>query len=401
MTSQGTEYANFSSQNFLGLADRREIKDGCRATIEKYGVGSCGPRGFYGTIDVHVQLEKTYANLLGTEDSILYSDGLACMSSVIPAFAKTGDIIVADEHVNHGIQNGLKLSRSRVCFYKHNDLAELEKLLAEIADKAARHSKGKPEVHRRFVVVEGIYQYTGTVCNLKKVVELAKKYRFRVILDDTASLGVLGATGRGACEHWGVKIDSDVAIVCASLDSAVASVGGICTGSKQVVAHQRLSGSGYCFSAASPPYTAKAGTISLGLIAANPELPALLRARAAFFLSTVKTALAGLPLTVTGAPESPILHVRLAGAGWAAATTAEATAVLRRASAALRDEHQLLATTTTYLPSETLCPPPSVRLCVTAQHAEEDLQTAAKALQTVFAKLYAELADTDAAVATA
>jgi serine palmitoyltransferase len=392
VTVGGEDYCNYASTNFLGLANNSDIKKACRTTIEKYGVGSCGPRGFYGSIDVHVQLEKTMSNFLGTSDTILYSDALACMASVIPAFAKTGDIIVADEHVNNGIQNGLKLSRSRICFYKHNDLADMEKLLSEIAEKAARHNKGKEEVHRRFIVVEGIYQYTGEIVNLKAVVELAKKYKFRIILDDSLALGVIGATGRGSCEHWGVKIDSDVSIVCAALDSSIASVGGICTGSKQVVSHQRLSGSGYCFSASSPPYTATAATVAVGLLAANPELPARTRARAAFFRAALRDALVGLPLLLSGSAESPVLHLRL-DAGWAAASAADASALLRRASESLRDEHRLIATLAMYLPSETLCPAPSIRLNVTALHAEEDLTATAAAFKQVFATLYAECKD--------
>ena len=157
------EYLNFASANYLGLSNLQELKDVARETIKSYGVGSCGPRGFYGTIDLHLQLEKTWSNFMGSTDSILYSDGLACLSSVIPAFAKAGDYILADEAVHCGIQQGLKLSRSKITRFDHNDINALEKCLQQNEYSLSAEDKTK---YRRFIVVESIYQKTGEVCPL-------------------------------------------------------------------------------------------------------------------------------------------------------------------------------------------------------------------------------------------
>ncbi len=376
----GEEYLNLVSTNFLGLANRPEIKEAAAEIITRYGVGSCGPRGFYGTIDVHLQLEKTFANFMGTEDAILYSDGIACLSSVIPAFSKAGDLIVADEFVNFGIQQGIRLSRSKVHYFKHNDIASLEEELKK-NDKA--WSQEKKLKNRRFIVVEGIYAYTGQISPLKQIVELAKKYKFRVILDDTLAIGHLGKSGRGSYEHWGLTVN-DVDLICANLDTTLSSVGGLCIGSKQAVSHQRLSGAGYCFSAASPPYTAKAATVTLGLIDANPALPAMLKTKTAPFYTSLKSAAEKVGFDVSGDVNSPMAHLRIAAKdakewGVDLKDAKAVRAVLKRVSHKLRDEH-IIVGLSTYLPGESRAPSPSLKVCITALHADEDIKMIVKAI---------------------
>lgn len=254
---------NLASCDFLGLSEHPKFKKKAADAIKKYGVGSCGPRGFYGTIDVHMQLEKEFAEWIGAEDSILYSDGIACTSSVITSFSKRGDLIICDENAHHTIISGIKLSRSNVLYFKHNDMEHLELLLANVQEKDMLHPF-KP-VNRRFIIVEGIYSKTGDACPLAQVVALKNKYRYRLLLDDSMGVGVLGDTGRGSIEHAGLTCD-DVDIVCVSLDTSFASVGGMCAGSAEIVDHQRLSGVGYVFSASSPPYTATAAMQAMKLV---------------------------------------------------------------------------------------------------------------------------------------
>ncbi|PWZ05019.1 Long chain base biosynthesis protein 1a [Zea mays] len=149
----GKEVVNFASANYLGLIGNEKIIDSCISSLEKYGVGSCGPRGFYGTIDVHLDCESKIAKFLGTPDSILYSYGISTIFSVIPSLCKKGDIIVADEGVHWAVQNGLHLSRSTVVYFKHNDMASL----ASTLEKLTRGNR-RAEKIRRYIVVESIYQ---------------------------------------------------------------------------------------------------------------------------------------------------------------------------------------------------------------------------------------------------
>ena len=129
----GKEKFNFAAFNFLGIMNQEPIKEKAIQALRKYGVGTCGPRGFYGTLDVHLELEQKIANFLGMEASIVYAQGFSCISSVIPAFAKRGDIIVADKSVNFAIQKGISISRSHVYYYQHNDMNDLESVLETIA----------------------------------------------------------------------------------------------------------------------------------------------------------------------------------------------------------------------------------------------------------------------------
>ncbi|PWZ36793.1 Long chain base biosynthesis protein 1a [Zea mays] len=197
----GKEVVNFASANYLGLFGNEKIIDSCISSLEKYGVGSCGPRGFYGTIDVHLDCESKIAKFLGTPDSILYSYGISTIFSVIPAFCKKGDIIVADEDVHWAVQNGLHLSRSTMVYFKHNDMASL----ASTLEKLTRGNK-RAEKIRRYIVVESIYQNSGQIAPLDEIVRLKEKYRFRVILEESHSFGVLGKSGRGLDEHYGVPV---------------------------------------------------------------------------------------------------------------------------------------------------------------------------------------------------
>ncbi|EFP05273.1 CRE-SPTL-1 protein [Caenorhabditis remanei] len=131
VTIDGETYLNMASTNFLSFIGVKRIEERAKQTIFKYGVGSCGPRGFYGTVDVHLDLEKELAKFMGCEEAVLYSYGFATVSSAIPAYAKKGDVIFVDEGVNFAIQKGLQASRSRVEYFKHNDMEDLERLLLE------------------------------------------------------------------------------------------------------------------------------------------------------------------------------------------------------------------------------------------------------------------------------
>jgi len=374
----GKECKNFSTISFLNFSNEKELKEACKKTVEKYGVGSCGPRGFYGSIDTHLNLEKEISQFYGVQEAIVYSDGIACVSSVIPAFSKRGDLIICDEGAHFGIQQGILLSRSNVLYFRHNDMNDLERVLQEVREKD--FARGSHKLNRRFIIVEGISQYHGDICNLKKVVELKNKYKYRVLLDDSLAVGVLGATGRGSPEHWGIPV-KEIEILTGTLDGALASVGGFCIGAHRVVDHQRLSGVGYCFSASAPPYTCVAGSTVLRLLVKNPKRVATLRANAL----RIRNALKAIPGITFGSSDeaSPLIHVRLARP--LESHTAE-RALLQQVAKKMRDAG-LMVTVPEYIPAERRPQRPSIRICITAKHTQEDLDLCAKTLKDLFSKL--------------
>uniref|UniRef100_A0A0M3I0R1 Serine palmitoyltransferase 1 n=1 Tax=Ascaris lumbricoides TaxID=6252 RepID=A0A0M3I0R1_ASCLU len=278
-----------------------------KQTILKYGVGSCGPRGFYGTVDVHLDLEKQLAEFLGCEEAVLYSYAFATVASAIPAYAKLGDVIFVDKGVNFAIQKGLQASRSRIEWFDHNDMNHLEKLLMEQAERDEKDPR-KAAKTRRFMVVEGLYHNTGDLCPLPELLELKWKYKVRIFIDESMSFGVIGNTGRGVTEYYGVDV-IDIDMIMGSLENALASTGGFCAGRSFVVGHQRLSGLGYCFSASLPPFLATAASEGLRIMDAEPERFQRLRDNCKMLHTGLVKALKGTKFDVIGFELSPIQHV--------------------------------------------------------------------------------------------
>lgn len=286
LVSTGKTAINLASYNFTGLAGNEHIKERAVETLRKYGLGSCGPPGFYGSlgmyyltsshprrsevcIDVHMDLEKDLADFLGTESAILYSQGFSTISSVIPAFCKRGDIIVADRGVNFVIQKGIQISRSTVRWFDHNDLKSLEEVL-ESVEKERR--KRRAPLTRRFIITEGIFQKDGAMVDLPKLVSdtvFTRRYDPHKHISDRAQVqtqippdprrdlvlrycwpnrtrvdGAVQCSGMpnamqcsetfSSCPSQAEKVDMLVGSVAVGLCSA----GGFCAGSRNVVEHQ-------------------------------------------------------------------------------------------------------------------------------------------------------------------
>jgi serine palmitoyltransferase len=255
---------NLSSYDFLNLGSHPEAKKVVRAALHKYGVGSCGPRGFYGTIDVHLDFEKAIAEHFGVQESIAYSDGNSAVSSTITAFAKRGDLLLIDEACGEAIRTGAKLSRAHVHFFKHNDVESLREIMASVASDDKRLKRDSTQ-QRRFIIVEGLYRATGNICPLDEVIKLKEKYCYRILLDESTSFGCVGPTGRGVAELFGISMKK-IDMFTISMATVLGAVGGVSLGTHEIVDHQRLSGPGYCFSASSPPFFSAAALANLSML---------------------------------------------------------------------------------------------------------------------------------------
>lgn len=269
--SSGRTVTNLATFNHYNFINSDLIKERAIKTLRTYGVGPCGPPGFYGTQDVHQQIEQDVATHLGAPAAIVYAQSFSTISSVIPAFAKRGDIIVADKAINYAVRKGLQISRSTVRWYEHNDMADLERVLSNLVREQAR----KP-LTRRFIVSEGLFENTGDMVDLPKLIELKHKYKFRVILDETWSYGILGRTGRGVTEHQNVDA-REIDMIIGSLAGSLCAGGGFCAGTEEIVEHQRLSANAYTFSAALPAMLATTASETVRILQEQPELIVTLR----------------------------------------------------------------------------------------------------------------------------
>eukprot|EP00527_Entomoneis_sp_CCMP2396_P004946 CAMPEP_0198142298 /NCGR_PEP_ID=MMETSP1443-20131203/5120_1 /TAXON_ID=186043 /ORGANISM="Entomoneis sp., Strain CCMP2396" /LENGTH=533 /DNA_ID=CAMNT_0043805269 /DNA_START=120 /DNA_END=1718 /DNA_ORIENTATION=- len=315
-TPQVFTVLNFATYDYLGMSSNQPtVRQAADEALNVYGCGSCGPRGFYGTIDVHLKLEQEFAKFLKVDGAILYSDGASTCSSTIAAFAKRGDLIVADEGIYEPLKTGIGLSRAHVKFFKHNDMDDLRKLLTKIQAQD-RKVKRPINAQRRFLVVEGLYKHTGTIVPLKELVQLKHEFSYRLILDESNSFGSLGKTGRGVHELYDCKLMHDVEITTIALENSMGAIGGITVGTDEVVEHQRLSGSGYCFSASSPPFTAAAAIQSLQLLKDSSETTLVPLQDNVAYLHHKLTQLCHAQLEdvliVTSAPLSPIFFLQVA-----------------------------------------------------------------------------------------
>lgn len=298
------EFLNLTSCDVYGINNNPKIRQRAVESIRKYGVGSCGPAGFYGHQDAHGDCERALSKFLGTQGSILYSQGFATASSVIPCFLKRGDVIVADSKANLGIQKGILLSRASVVWHKHNDIEDLERALVK-ANKL--HRKGP--LPRRFVITEGIFELTGESPDLVKIIELKKKHKYRLLLDESYSLGVLGKTGRGLPEELGID-RHDIEITLGALCNAFGSAGGFCAGSRTMVEHQRITSLAYTFSATMPPYLANTTTEVVELFS-DPQFRqehfTSLRNKASLFRKVVS---ASPFIEIVSRPDSPLIILK-------------------------------------------------------------------------------------------
>ncbi|KAF2169765.1 hypothetical protein M409DRAFT_64779 [Zasmidium cellare ATCC 36951] len=262
----GRTVTNLASYNHYNFASNPELTAKAVNTVRTYGVGPCSPPGFYGTQDVHMKSEADIAAHLGMPACIIYAQSFSTISSVIPAFSKRGDIIVADKAVNYPIRKGLQISRSTVRWYEHNDMEDLERVLA----KVVKEGQGKP-LTRRFIVTEGLFENTGDVVDLRNLVELKFKYKFRAILDETWSYGIMGRTGKGVTEHQHVD-PNNVDMIIGGLAGCMSSGGGFCASTEEIVEHQRLSAAAYTFSAALPALLATTASETVTILQEEPSI---------------------------------------------------------------------------------------------------------------------------------
>jgi len=297
--ANGKTVINLASYNFYNFNANEQIKEKAIQTLRTYGVGPCGPPQFYGTQDVHMKTEADIANYLGTESCLVYAHSFSTITSVIPAFCKRGDIIVADRGVNFPIRRGLEISRSVIRWYNHNDMQDLERVMQKIVKEQA----GK-KLTRRFIVTEALFETTGDMTDLPKLVELKEKYKFRIMLDETWSFGVLGRTGRGLTEAQNVD-PTQIDVIIGSLAGPLCGGGGFCAGTKDVVEHQRISSTAFTFSAALPAMLATTASECINLLSSNPEI--LTQCRENIRVLRAQLDPKSEYVVCTSAPENPIL----------------------------------------------------------------------------------------------
>lgn len=242
-----------ASYSYLGLIGHPEITRAACDAAERYGSGTHGVRMLAGTVNVHNELEETIARFKNADAAVTYSSGYVTNLSVISTLIGRGDVVICDK-INHAsIVDGCLLSRARFVRFKHNDMQDLERCLQKAGSVA------------KLVVVDAVFSMDGDVINLPEVARLCKKYGAWLMVDEAHSLGLLGRTGHGIEEHFGLAADA-IDIKMGTLSKAIPSVGGYVAGSQDLISYLKHVSRAFIFSAALPPASAAAAKVALEVI---------------------------------------------------------------------------------------------------------------------------------------
>ena len=254
----GKHVLMFGYNAYTGLTgDERIIEAGCKA-MHKYGSGCAGSRFLNGTLDIHVQLEKELAEYVGKDDALCFSTGFTVNSGVIPQLVSKDDYVICDDRDHASIVDGRRLSFATQLHYKHNDMADLERVLQRCEpDKV------------KLIIVDGVFSMEGDLAKLPEIVELKHKYNASIMVDEAHGLGVFGRQGRGVCDHFGVTDEID--LIMGTFSKSMASIGGFIAADQIIIDSLRHSARTYIFSASNTPAATAAALEALHIIQAEPE----------------------------------------------------------------------------------------------------------------------------------
>lgn len=247
----------YASYSYLGLVNHPRINEAAKKAVDKWGTGTNGVRTLAGTLTLHTELEETIANFKHTETAITYTSGYVTNLTVISTLLGRGDYVFSDK-INHAsIVDGCLMSGAEFRRFRHNDMAHLEGLL-----------KNAPSDVAKLVIADSVFSMDGDIIDLPTIVALCKKYNAWLMIDEAHSIGVLGKTGRGIEEHFGM--DDVIDIKMGTLSKTIPSVGGYVAGKRELIDFLRHGSRAYIFSAALPPAQAAAANESFKVILDEP-----------------------------------------------------------------------------------------------------------------------------------
>jgi glycine C-acetyltransferase len=342
-----------ASYSYLNLLGHPKINAAAEAALKEFGTGTHGVRLLAGTTRIHTDLEKTIARFKKTEDAMALSSGYVTTLGTIVALLDRNDVVISDKLNHASIVDGCLLSRAKFIRVEHNDMEALAKALAEAPKKAGK-----------LVVTDAVFSMDGDTINLPEVIRLCRKYEALLMVDEAHSLGVLGETGHGIEEHFGIEDPTAIDIKMGTLSKAIPSVGGYIAGSSKLIAFLKHTIRSFIFSAALAPASAAAADAAFQVIEEEPHRVTKLHTNMNYFLKGLQergfnTLNSNTPIVpiVSGDNESALMMAKL--------TQEEGIFVLPILSPAVPQGTSRLRTT------------------VTAAHSREEIKTAMDILEKV------------------
>lgn len=254
---EGKEVVMLGSNNYLGLTTDVRVRQAAIDAIERFGTSVTGSRFLNGTLELHLELERRLAQFMGKEAVLVFSTGYQANLGAISAIVGKNDYAILDKDAHASTVDGMFMSRGQMKRFKHNDVNDLERVLAKL-----------PEDVGKLVIVDGVYSMGGDIAHLEDIIQVTKKYHARIMVDDAHGIGVTGQ-GRGTSAHFGVTDDVD--LIMGTFSKSFASIGGFIAGDKDIIHYIQHQARPLIFSAALPAPNTAAVLASLDIIENETE----------------------------------------------------------------------------------------------------------------------------------
>ncbi len=258
---EGRKIIMAGSNNYLGLTAHPKVKEAAEEAVRKYGTGCSGSRYLTGTLDIHIELEEKLAEFFNAEAVLLYSTGYQTAQGIIPTLVQRGEYVISDKDNHACIVAGNLMARgatAELLRYKHNDMQDLERVLAKVPKDAAK-----------LIVSDGVFSTGGEIVDLPTLVKLAKENNARLLIDDAHSVGVIGKGGRGTASEFGLEKEVDMTM--GTFSKTFASLGGFVSGEAKVIDYLKHHSPALIFSASPTPAAVAAALAALEIIQEEPE----------------------------------------------------------------------------------------------------------------------------------
>ena len=255
----GRRIIMIGSNNYMGLTNDSRTAQAAKDAIDKYGTGCSGSRFLNGTLVLHEQLEEELAEFFGKEGALTYSTGFQTNLGIISSLVGRHDYIFNDAENHASIVDACRLSFAKKTLrYGHNDLDELEEKLKRV-----------PEESGKLIITDGVFSMSGDIARLPELVNIARKYGARLMIDDAHGVGMIGKCGRGTADHFGLVDDVD--IIMTTFSKSLASLGGCIAASAKVINYVKHKSRPFIFSASIPPGNAAAAREALRIMRTEPQ----------------------------------------------------------------------------------------------------------------------------------
>ena len=256
-TFEGKEVVMIGSNNYLGLTTDPRVRKAAADALERYGTSVTGSRFLNGTLELHLELDRRLAAFVGKEAALIFPTGYQTNLGTISALVHKGDYVIIDKDAHACIVDGCMLSRGELKRFRHSDISSLDQTLSRLPEEAGK-----------LIVVDGVYSMGGDIAPLPEIIDIARKYGARVMVDDAHGIGVTG-DGRGTAHHFGLTDEVD--LIMGTFSKSFASIGGFIAGDADVVHYIQHHARSLIFSAALPAPNVMAALTALEIMETEPE----------------------------------------------------------------------------------------------------------------------------------